>query len=337
MKAFVDPLEQFVINIPEEWYFTTSFKVSEQPYGFEPYEERNAAFRISFKKITEKTIKLNIERQPLGQSNLKFVISETDNVKTWLTNTENDYIVIISLVYENTLNPEQKRSYLDLADRAGQSFLLFTEDSKKTILPLIRWNNFMLSYTASIDLANRAYEKNSFVELVVILANQIDAVLRQSITLSNQLKNGSNFIDVGLIYQKEADKPTMEKTVYKKALDEGVIDSTVFDELTRLYKIRNKVVHRYIISDLRSNDVIELVGNYGKLYEKLSDDVIELEQRQFNEKAGIFNTDIRPGSNVNDEHIKSLIYRIRDKHGNRKVNEKISIKLREQVTKKHSS
>jgi hypothetical protein len=266
MKTFVDPYELFVIKIPEEWYFTTEHKnpdnALEQPYGFEPYEERNAAFQISYKKITEKTIQLNIQKQPLGKSNLKFIINETDSAKTWITYSESDYIVIISLVYEDSLTSKEQKSFRELADKSVESFLIFTEDSKKEILPIVRWNNFMLSYAASIDLANRAYDNHAFVELVVILANQIDAVLRQSITLTRQLKNGSVEIDTGLIYQGEKDKPIMEKTVYKLALDEGVIETTEYDELARLYNIRNKVVHRYIISDLRSNDVIQLVIIY---------------------------------------------------------------------------
>lgn len=334
MKVFVDPNEHFVIKIPEEWYVRNIEKDNElfkQPYGFEPYIDRNAAFQVSYKKITANTRKCNIENQPLGQCNLKYICSHVENIKTWVTNAESGYIVILSMVVDVEMDEKQKQMLFNQAQLSVDSFLILNQQAKKVLLPAIRWNNFMLSYFASIDLSNRALNNGSFVELVVLFANQIDAVLRQSITLAKQLKNESNEIDIGLIYQKENDRPIMEKKIYQLALDDDIIDQAIYSELINLYDVRNKVVHRYIISDLRSNEIIKLAKRYSEVYEILNEQVVQYEQRQYDEKIGIYNTSVRPGTNINDDYQKSLISSIRDKHGNREVNKAITISFKNVV------
>lgn len=109
------------------------------------------------------------------------------------------------------------------------------------------------------------------------------------------------------------------------ALDETIIDQNTHDNLVTLYNLRNKIIHRYIISDLRTDDIIQLVWSYTQMNEKLGDKLIELEQKQFNDQIGIYKGEEAPGSDTSEEMIRSLIRKIRDKHGNRKVNEGIKI------------
>jgi uncharacterized protein YutE (UPF0331/DUF86 family) len=162
------------------------------------------------------------------------------------------------------------------------------------------------------------------VELVILLANQIDAVLRQSIILNHQLINRVNDIEVSLIFQKENDHPIMEKTIYQRALDDGVISQNQYNKLTELYIGRNKVVHRYIISDLRTDEIVRFVIEYSEIYDELGDQLIALEQKQYEYQIGIYSGETRPGENFDAEMMKSLIAHIRDKHGNRKINDGIT-------------
>lgn len=328
MKIFIDPEERLIIKIPDDWYFTAANHkgdVKKMPYGFEPYEERNAAFQISYREIQPKR-PIKIGPQPKGQANLKFIENDTDGIRTWVTNVEGGGIVIASYVYDTSMKKEKLKKELKKAGTSMKSLLIFNEDSKSKILPQARWDRFMFSYAASIDLVNRAYENGSNIELVILLANKIDAVLRQSLILKKQLDEKTDEIDVGLIYQKETDRPIVEKKVYEMALEKSVIDQQAHDELVNLYNIRNKVVHRYVISDLRSEDIVQLVWSYTQMYDKLGDHLISLEQQQYKEQIGIYKGDTKPGSEVTEEMTKSLIYKIRDKHGNRKINEGISIK-----------
>jgi hypothetical protein len=330
MKTFIDPEERLIMKIPDDWYFTAEQNngdVTKQPFGFEPYEERNGALQISYRENLPKK-KFKIDPQPKGQTNLSFIETKHEGIKTWVTNIEGGGVIVISYVYDKSIGEEQIKSDLNSAAESVKSLLIFDNASKEKILPYERWNRFMLSYAASIDLINRAYTNGSNIELVILLANQLDAVLRQSLILKKQLDEKTDTIDVGLIHQKETDRPIFEKKVYGMALDQAVIDQDMHDNLVKLYDIRNKVVHRYVISDLRSEDIIQLVWSYSQIFDKLGDDLIKLEQKQFEEQIGIHQGDTRPGEEMTDEMTKSIITRIRDKHGNRKLNEGISINIK---------
>lgn len=327
MKPFIDPEEKLIINIPDEWYFTAAHhdgNTKKQPYSFEPYEKRNAAFQISYKN-SKAHKRLKILPQPKGQKNIEFIETELDGIKSWVTKIKEGGVIIISYVYNDSIDIDQKQSDLQKASESVKSLLVFDEKSKKEILPHVRWDKFMLSHLASIDLANRAYENGSNIELVMLLANQIDAVLRQSLILKKQLVNRTDSIDIGLIHQKDEDKPIFERDVYNKALQKDVINQEMHDNLESLYKLRNKVVHRYVISDLRTQDIIQLVWSYSVVLEKLQDFVISLEQRQFDKQIGIYKGNFKPGDKVSEETIKSLISKIRDKHGNRALNKGITL------------
>ena len=63
----------------------------------------------------------------------------------------------------------------------------------------------------------------------------------------------------------------MEKTVYKMALDEGLLTQNLHDRLSELYNQRNKVIHRYIITDLLTKDVMKIVYDYTILEEKVGE------------------------------------------------------------------
>jgi hypothetical protein len=85
-------------------------------------------------------------------------------------------------------------------------------------------------------MLNRAYENNSLIELVVLLANQIDAILRSCLILKKQLDENSEEIDVSLIHQKELDKPIMEKKIYEMALNQNIINQDTYDNLEFIHK-----------------------------------------------------------------------------------------------------
>ena len=329
MKTFIDPQEEFIIKIPKDWYFTVEQHnggVNMQPFGFEPYEKRNSAFQISYKTINNKN-KLSIEEQPKGKNDLLFIETEVDRMKSWITYIEGGKVLLITYVFDAAISVTQRNKELDIASESVKTLLILDNKTKQVILPKLRWERFLLSYAASIDLANRAYENGSNIELVVLLANKIDSVLRQSLILFNQLENNTEEIEVKLIFQKEKDRPIMEKKIYQKALTQKIIDQETYDHLVELYNIRNKVIHRYIISDLRSNDIIQLVLSYSKVHDKLGEYLVSLEQKQFKKQIGLYKGENPPDKEISDDMFSSLISNIRDKHGNRKLNDEITLEL----------
>ena len=327
MKTFVDPKENFIVKVPTDWFFSTAQHngdKTKQPFGFEPYEEQNAALQISCRKV-EPNIPLHIPVQPREKSNLTFQIIEIPQIVSRIAKIEGGFTVLITLTFDENIDDNQKNTFLEIAEETAKSFMFLGLETREKLLPKVRWDSFMQSYLTSLDLSNRAYKNGSNIELVVLLANQIDAVLRQSIILNQQLNNRDDKIDVSLIFQKEGDPPIMEKKIYNRALKDSLISQAQFDLLFKLYGERNKVVHRYIISDLRTDEIVRLVIEYSEIYEVVGDKLIELEQRQFEEQTGIYSGATRPGDeNINTGMMKSLIAHIRDKHGNRKINEGIT-------------
>jgi cobalamin biosynthesis Mg chelatase CobN len=115
------------------------------------------------------------------------------------------------------------------------------------------------------------------------------------------------------LFQAETDKAIMERTIYQRCLDLGIISNRLFTELERLYKERNKVIHRFVITDIRSEDVFNLALEYEKLYEKIDTIILELERKQIEEGIGVWGKN--PSDGLSEEQRTLLQTKIRDKHG----------------------
>ena len=111
----------------------------------------------------------------------------------------------------------------------------------------------------------------------------------------------------------------MEKDIYKKALEKNIITQEIYDKLFTLYGERNKVIHRYIITDIRTEDLLGIAAEYDRIDHKIDDLVNNLEQKQFELKVGIFGTDSPPNGRLKGVELKKLQYQIRDKHGKIKI------------------
>jgi hypothetical protein len=328
MKTFIDPEEKFLIEIPTDWYFTTAKSGGDKaPYIFEPYIDQELAFQISIKPKPENSE--GSEIQPAGSNHINFIEDgipglQLPNMKSW-HGIVGDKLIIITLTHNPQLDQTRIAEELAKAENSKQTFILLDHASREKVVPKVRWNNLLLAHAASLDLSNRAFNNGSNLELVVLLANQIDSMLRQAIILKIQLQDQSDTIDVGLIHQKENDRPIMEKSIYKKALSLSIIDNQTHQLLSDLYVIRNKSVHRFIISDLRTDDIIQLVWSYSQLISSIGVILKGLEKEQFEKQIGLFKGQVPPDSPVDSKMFDELISVIRDKHGNRRLNEDITI------------
>ena len=177
----------------------------------------------------------------------------------------------------------------------------------------------MASIATTIQLRNNSIRHKSFIEFIALSANHIDALLRLSIIYNDQIVNNNKEIDMALLFQKEDDKPVMEKDIYKKALEKNIITQILYDELVLFYNERNKVIHRYIITDISTEDLLGIAIEYDKIDHKIDDLVNNLEKKQFELKVGIFGTDLPPNGRLKGVELKKLQYQIRDKHGKIKM------------------
>lgn len=335
MKKFIDTNGDFIFMIPNEWGYRNGMYDAKptDPHSFELYEKSIGCFQINCKASNyggiPKLIKNNkLKNQEKGKTDLnfteRFIPNEKFDMYVWMA-VVGDKFLLCKYIYDadkrENINVKKE---IDKARDSLKTVLVIRDEYRISLLASERFTKFMNSLGASIDLMNRAYKNGSSIELVVLLANQIDALLRLTLILKKQLDTSTDEIDTTLIFQKETDKPIMEKKVYKMALDEGIITQPLYDKLFELYNQRNKVIHRYIITDLLTKDVMRIVYDYSIMEEKVGEIVKEFEQKQFKLKIGIYGTDIPPDHPIDEETKQKVIGAIKEKHAHNEINKNIT-------------
>lgn len=335
MKVFTESNGIYLVTIPTEWEYKNVIYNARQgdPNSFELYNSPIGCFQINCKPINAEIGKLisanNLKRQSADKTNLDFIekniVAGDFAVIAWMAVVEDNFFLIKYIYQPKADNKEAASQEIEKARNAVKTIMLTASKDRDYFIAKDRFDKFMMSIVACIDLRNRAYEKGAFIELVILIANQIDAQLRIGLILKSQLEESNEYIDIALLHQKDTDKAIMERAIYKQCFEKSVISQSLFDELESLYKERNKVVHRYIITDLRTQDILTIVIRYGELQEKIDIIINTLEAEQHRSKIGIYATGAAPGQRVNDEEMKRIISAVNDKHGNIKQAEKLTI------------
>jgi hypothetical protein len=143
----------------------------------------------------------------------------------------------------------------------------------------------MSGFAAANELLHRAFNNGFLVEAVVLGAAVIDGSLRIGLILQHQIETKSEDVLEDLLYQGADDRAVSERQVYRRARETSVIDDGLFRELDDLYDQRNRVVHRYIISDLTSQEMFKIARRYELALPKVNEAIWVLEQRQI--KLGV--------------------------------------------------
>lgn len=78
-----------------------------------------------------------------------------------------------------------------------------------------------------------------------------------------------------------------EKDVYTKAKDLGIIDDALHKELFTLYEDRNRVIHRFVISEITYAEVEEISYKYYKMREKVNSLIYDIEAEQIRLNVGM--------------------------------------------------
>ena len=138
----------------------------------------------------------------------------------------------------------------------------------------------MFGFAAATQLLKRAGDNGYIFEYVCLATAVIDATLRIGLILKNQLESKSKDIINELIFQKDEDKIVFEREIYKRAFKEGIITKDLFDKLDDLYTKRNRVIHRYVISEITTRQVLEIGIEYERIIPEISDRIKELEDKQ---------------------------------------------------------
>ncbi|MGB1455946.1 hypothetical protein [Spongiibacter marinus] len=330
MKHWTEPNGIFLIQIPTEWQYLNPVVEGEEeksPYSFQPYENANGCLQISCYPMEEIAPKL-ADEYPNGVPELRWRLSRMDDSEFCVHifyGASADQALIGKYIHDASLdNDEQINEELRLVEKILKSVVIVPPGDRKLASDMEKFDRFQGALAASYDLLDNAIESDSFVEVIAVSANQIDAFLRLSIVIAIQLKNQTDEVPIKYLFQAEDERGLMERKIYDDALKYGVIKDDDHNELNSLYKLRNRVIHRYIISNIKTRDLPGIALRYVEACEKVRLMLRDLENKQKNCQYGVYGKKFMKFSEPDDEAIKRLFADVNDKHLIRKFSRKVT-------------
>lgn len=318
MKKFIEKNGIFEIEIPITWKYSL---MNDRIHTFNEYDVwKPDVFQISINELDIQEKKINFlkkfENFPIIKINENEFIQLPDSidnkftVKSWIKNINNKGIVF-SFTYENFTNPEldsrTTEEKLTAVNKIIDSFKLIDNTERISKLNIYRFEMFLQGVSATAAMLENAIKNKSFIEATCILASQIDALLRIGIVLQTQINNKNSEIDNEWIYQGTEDRKKSEKDIYKKSLDIGIISHKQFDELYKLYEDRNRVIHRFIISEITLAEVENISYNYYQQQQQINEIIYKIESEQIRLNVGITIL-AEKGDNINHlDHMRGKI------------------------------
>jgi hypothetical protein len=237
-----------------------------------------------------------------------------DNKSTWerYFKTPNGILTVYdfkgkcSIGYSGSVNNELRsdaKKFNIILNEYWAKYLLIKNKVTKEIIKKEPLGNFMRTFFAVSELIENAKNGNNFIEVLILYASQVDAMLRLGIILKIQILKGVETYDEGLIFQKGKSFKT-ERVIFKEAHDIGFIKKTDYNQLMKLYDFRNRVVHRYFISDFEYSEISAYLIKYEKIIEKLGDKLGKLENEQVKKGIGMTKSE---HLSLDDKKIRSIL------------------------------
>jgi hypothetical protein len=318
-KHWTEPNGIFIMNIPIEWQYKNvcvKYGIEECPYSFEPYDNAIGCFQISCYPIADLTPEKIVEIKSRGKIvwTKKRMDSSEFNMHLYFGSSK-DQAIIGKYIYpkceeQNSIIHEQ---FL-LVEKVLESILVIPQKDRMLATKLDKYDRFLSSLTASCDLLYAAIESESYIEIVVVSANQIDAYLRLGIVLIKQNISHSDEIELKYLYQDETDKGLLERQIFEDARKYQVISEEQYKKLSDLYNFRNRIIHRYIISKIKTIDMIPIIEDYLTISEEIRMQLRKLEEAQIGKDFGIYGHGFVRSETPNDEDIEWLKSIANDKH-----------------------
>jgi len=295
MKYFTHPDGIFEIQIPLDWHYKNEVAGYENksPFSFELFQNAQGCFQISCYHESEQKTNPNLPKSTYNIDKLVFVKTElpvTDpelKILLWATVVE-DYFFMAKFVFQSKkINSKIIKKQIEKVENSLATLMCLSPELRELAISFDRFEKFNASLAASFDLKNRAIKNRSFIELIIINANQIDAYLRLCIVLKFQIIENTSLFKLDYLYQGENDKALIEKTIYNKAMEMNILSEEQHNKLYTLYGLRNKVVHRYIITDIKTMELRKINYDYELLCEDIRSVLTNIETEQF-EKTNFF-------------------------------------------------
>lgn len=321
MKHWTEPNGIFLIQIPIDWqYLNPAFEWTkeESPYGFQPYEDGVGYFQIGcypLEQLAPDLAKAHPNGVPKLAWNKKTIDDDTAFRGYIYYGALADQALVAKYYYHSCFEKDSRIIQEQaISEQAMNSIVIVPIHDRKLASDLDKYDRFAGSLAASYDLLYDAIESKSYIQIIALAANQIDAFLRLSIVLAIQLKALTNEIEIKYLYQGEDDRGIMERKIFDDSLKYGVIDQRVHKELGFLYEFRNRVIHRYIISDLKTRDLINIVERYLELSEEVRLILKGYEDNQQMGEFGIYGKKLHKQPESEEIGIRQLHASVNDKH-----------------------
>ena len=153
----------------------------------------------------------------------------------------------------------------------------------KYIILTMESSNYFEDLTHSLATARlllqKAHDNQSAIEGLCLYVSIIDGFLRLAVVYSRTQKSSDHTYSVEkqMIRQDDDEKTHSEKEMYKMAFRENIISDELYQRLNQMYQFRNKVVHRFNISDINYTQIAEACIKFESIYKDIFDIVAFLE------------------------------------------------------------
>jgi hypothetical protein len=251
--------------------------------------KKHSFFELTKSLPTEKIGNFDFYRLP-SSGNKDFT------TETWIKDYDNK-MVAFTITYPN--NPDKELDSRTINKKLEQvrsvikNFKLIEDNKKESTINWYRFDMFLQGVGATSLMLSKAVKNKAFIEATCILANQIDALLRIGIVLKNQINKANSEIEAEWIYQGLNDRKKSEKDIYKKSLELNILSQSDFDKLYSLYDDRNRVIHRFVISEITLAEVEDIAYEYYQKQQIINQIIFEIESEQI--KLGIGMTRLEGG------------------------------------------
>jgi len=300
--------------IPSTWTYIKTETVDQ--YCFEGLIDRHGAFIVSVKRISNLiNSNIDINLLPFQEFNKKilfrYTLTKFDNIEchSWIGKVEK-YIVLVTYTSLGVLDEDEFK----LARNAAKSIILISDDLSEKVKLFGHFYSFNIALYASIDLSNFAIKRGAHIELLVVLSNRIDAYLRMMLILKFQIQKGFSLFDKRLVHQNKNEKGITEREIYKIALMNNIINDTIFKRLNDQYDIRNRIIHRYVIDDIKLRDVIDAVWKLFQIEENIFSILENFENEQIKKKVGFYGEMFPIESFVPEFNFTTIRNMVNEKH-----------------------
>lgn len=291
MKHFIDNNGFFEVNVPYTWKYSL---IDSKIHTFQEYDLwKFDTFQISLRENSEEYNSENLSK--LNSSfigpHLCFRLPDSSNneltTKYWISLIEGNIVfftLTISLEPVENIAVDKK---IEIAHKVISQFKIIKSTERTSKINSYRFSMFLQGVDATSLMLSKAVENKAFIEATCLLASQIDALLRIGIVLMKQLINKNSEIEVEWIYQGLTDTKISEKEIYLKSKEIGIIDETIYKTLYNYYDNRNRVVHRFIISEITLAEIESIAFDYYQIQKEINSIVYKIESEQIELNVGM--------------------------------------------------